>query len=343
MAHALCRRVLRLGAGTPKRKIIWEYVRDVGACWVVTLCLAVNAGCSASDHLVTAELLARTQARESQTQIVLLGTGTPGAEPERSGPATAIVIADTAYLIDAGPGVVRQAARAMVANSLPALRAPNLRIAFLTHLHSDHTTGYPDLILAPWVLGRRAPLQVYGPPGTRAMTAALLEAYREDIRVRIEGPERLSPVGGTVDVTEVSVGVIHTDDQVQVEAFAVPHGIWDYAFGYKFTSKDRTIVISGDTGPFDGLVEIARGADVLVHEAYVTRGFNQRSAEAQRYHGTFHTSATKLGELATAADVGMVILYHQLHLGGESADEMVEEVRSTYDGSVVYGRDLDAF
>jgi ribonuclease BN (tRNA processing enzyme) len=123
----------------------------------------------------------------------------------------------------------------------------------------------------------------------------------------------------------------------------VPHGIWEYAFGYKFTSQDRTIVISGDTGPFDGLVAIARDADVLVHEAYASRGFNQRPAETRRYHGSFHTSATKLGELATAANVGMVILYHQLHLGGESAEEMVEEVRSTYDGTVVYGRDLDVF
>ena len=167
--------------------------------------------------------------------------------------------------------------------------------SLLTHLHSDHTTGYPDLILAPWVLGRRTPLEVYGPPGTRAMTEALLEAYREDIRVRIEGPEGLSAAGWTVDVTEVEVGVVHMHDQVQVEAFAVPHGIWEYAFGYRFTSKDRTIVISGDTGPFDGLVEIARGADVLVHEAYATRGFNRRSAETQRYHSTFHTLSHEAG------------------------------------------------
>ena len=311
-------------------------------CGALILCLLVNVGCSASDR-TTAELLASAQTPQNQTQIVMLGTGTPGAEPDRSGPATAIVVADTAYLIDAGPGVVRQASRAMFANNLPALRAPNLRIAFLTHLHSDHTVGYPDLILTPWVLGRRTPLEVYGPPGTRAMTEALLEAYREDIRVRIEGPERLPPAGGTVNVTEVEVGVVYTDDQVRVEAFAVPHGTWEYAFGYKFTATDRTIVISGDTGPFDGLVEIARGADVLVHEAYATSGFNRRSAETQHYHGTFHTSASKLGELAAAAEVGMVILYHQLHLAGESPEEMVEEVRSTFDGEVIYGRDLDVF
>ncbi len=309
----------------------------------LALCLVVTVGCSASDGRVTPEPVTSAQNLENRTRIVLLGTGTPGAEPDRSGPATAIVIGDTAYLIDAGPGVVRQASRAMLANNLPALEVSNLRIVFLTHLHSDHTAGYPDLILTPWVLGRRTPLEVYGPPGTRAMTEALLEAYREDIRVRIDGPEELPPAGGTVDVTEVEAGVVYMDDQVRVEAFAVLHGIWEYAFGYKFISADRTIVISGDTGPFDGLVEIARGADVLVHEAYGTWGFNLQSAETQRYHGTFHTSATMVGELAAAAGVGMVILSHQLHLAGDSPEEMVDEVRSTYDGEVVYGRDLDVF
>ena len=93
-----------------------------------------------------------------RTRVVLLGTGTPGAEPDRSGPATAVVVDETAYLIDFGPGVVRQAAAAAAAG-VTALRPPNLRIGFLTHLHSDHTAGYPDVVLTPWVLGRRAPLQ----------------------------------------------------------------------------------------------------------------------------------------------------------------------------------------
>ncbi len=123
----------------------------------------------------------------------------------------------------------------------------------------------------------------------------------------------------------------------------MPHGIWDHAFGYKFSSADRTIVVSGDTGPFDGLVEIARGADVLVHEAYAEAGFGRRSPETQNYHGTFHTSATKVGQIAAEAGVGMVVLYHQLHLAGGSPEEMVAEVRSQYDGTVVYGRDLDVF
>ncbi len=285
-----------------------------------------------------------TQPRDpSQTWIVLLGTGTPGAEPDRFGPATAVVAGDTAYLIDAGPGVVRRAAAGAIVSGLSALNPSNLRLAFFTHLHSDHTLGYPDLMLSPWVLGRSTPLQVYGPPGLRAMTASLLDAYAEDIRVRVEGPERLRRNLLIVDSYEIEPGVIYEDEVMQVEAFAVPHGTWDNAFGFKLTTDDRTIVLSGDTGPFDGLADIAVGADVLIHEAYGAAGLRERELETQRYHGSFHTSAIRVGEIAAAAGVGMVILNHQLHLAGDTAEEMVEQVRLSFGGEVVYGRDLDVF
>ena len=285
-----------------------------------------------------------TQLRDpSRTWIVLLGTGTPGAEPDRFGPATAVVAGDTAYLIDAGPGVVRRAAAGAIVSGLSALNPANLRLAFFTHLHSDHTLGYPDLMLSPWVLGRSTPLQVYGPPGLRAMTTSLLDAYAEDIRVRVEGPERLRRDVLIVDSHEIEPGVIYKDEVMQVEAFEVPHGTWDHAFGFKLTTDDRTIVLSGDTGPFDGLVDIAVGADVLIHEAYGAAGLRERELETQRYHGTFHTSAIRVGEIAAAAGVGMVILNHQLHLAGDTAEEMVEQVRLSFGGEVVYGRDLDVF
>ena len=120
------------------------------------------------------------------TQIVLLGTGNPNADPLRSGPAVAIVVNGTPYLIDSGPGVVRRAAAAHQAG-IPGLEVSNLKRLFVTHLHSDHTLGYPDLILTPWVLGRDEPLEVYGPKGIAAMTNHILKAYDEDIRLRIDG------------------------------------------------------------------------------------------------------------------------------------------------------------
>jgi ribonuclease BN (tRNA processing enzyme) len=120
----------------------------------------------------------------SRTQIVLLGTGTPGADPDRSGPATAIIVDDTPYLVDFGPGVVRRAAGA-VANGVMALRLSNIRVVFTTHLHADHTAGYPDLLITPWVAGRTAPLEVYGPRGIKAMTDAALTAYHVDVEDRL--------------------------------------------------------------------------------------------------------------------------------------------------------------
>ena len=126
---------------------------------------------------------------------------------------------------------------------MTALRPPNLRSGFLTHLHSDHTAGYPDVVLTPWVLGRRAPLTVNGPPGLRAMTRSILEAYQADIRIRTEGAEMLAMSGVQVQVNEIAPGVVYEDALVTVEALAVPHGTWEHAFGYKFTTVDRTVVI----------------------------------------------------------------------------------------------------
>jgi len=310
---------------------------------VVVAGLLVALGCTAPGTDISPTVSAGQVTEPPATRVVLLGTGTPGAEPDRSGPATAVVIGDTSYIVDFGPGVVRQASRASQRHGLRALRPASLRTGFVTHLHSDHTAGYPDLILTPWVLGRRDALAVYGPPGTAAMTRSLLEAYREDIRIRVDGPEGLSAEHGIAHGHDVEPGVVYEDEQVTVEAFKVSHGIWEHAYGYKFTSADRTIVISGDTGSFDDFVDIARGADVLVHEAYGRVGFDRLHPSSQHYHGTFHTSTTEVGELATAADVGLVVLYHQLHFGGETPEELVREVQSAFDGRVVYGRDLDVY
>src|SRR5262245_26241450 len=124
-----------------------------------------------------------TQSPATRTQIVLLGTGNPSPTPDRSGPSTAIVVNDEPYLVDFGPGVVRRAAAAQQ-KGISALRQANIRHAFVTHLHSDHTVGYPDLIFTPWVVGRKEPLEVYGPRGIKAMTDHVLEAWADDIDIR---------------------------------------------------------------------------------------------------------------------------------------------------------------
>jgi len=272
---------------------------------------------------------------------VLLGTGTPNATPDRWGPATAIVVGDTPYLVDAGVGMVRRAAAAR-AEGVEALRASNLRRVFITHLHSDHTLGYPDLILSGWTLERDVPLEAYGPPGPEAMTRNLLAAYREDIDIRLEGGEPSNPSGWKVNVHEIGPGVVYKDDRVTVEAFAVRHGQWVDAFGYKFTTPDGVVVLSGDTGPFDGMAAIAKGADVLIHEAYATAGWEKRDEAWRTYHAAYHTPGRMVGEIATKAGVPTVILTHQLWWSA-SEEQLVAEVRSTFAGRVISGKDLDVF
>ncbi len=275
------------------------------------------------------------------TQVILLGTGTPNADPDRSGPAVAVVENETPYLVDCGPGIVRRAAAAK-RKGVTGLDAPNLERVFITHLHSDHTLGLPDLIFTPWVLGRDTPLEIYGPPGTSEMAEHLVAAYRQDIRIRIDGLEPANPNGYQVNVHEIEPGIVYRDDNVIVKAFPVRHGSWKHAFGYRFETADRTIVISGDTAPCQSLIDHAEGCDILIHEVYSAKAFKERPPEWQRYHAAFHTSTKELAEIATQVRPGLLVLTHQLFWGTTEGD-LLAEIRESYDGPVVSGRDLDKY
>jgi ribonuclease BN (tRNA processing enzyme) len=275
------------------------------------------------------------------TLVVMLGTGTPNADPDRSGPAVAIVSGGRAYLVDCGPGLVRRAAAA-ARKGIPALAADRLGIVFITHLHSDHTLGLPDLMLTPWVLDRHAPLEVYGPPGVAAMTRHLLEAYAEDIQTRQSGLEPIDHDGWKVNAHEIVPGVVYRDSNVTVKAFAVPHANWKHAFGYRFETRDRVVVISGDTRPSDAVATACNGCDVLVHEVYSAERWKTRPPEWQRYHQDAHTSTTELAAIASKARPKLLVLYHQL-LWGASDDSLVAEVRRGFAGPVVSAHDLDVF
>ena len=217
------------------------------------ICLLAAGGCAGTvdtgaSRGVAASPVSNDRASSraaARTRLVLLGTGTPNADPDRSGPALAVVVDDTAYLVDCGPGVVRRAAAAE-RNGIPALRASNLRHVFITHLHSDHTLGLADLIFTCWVLERRTPLNVFGPPGTKAMTDHLLAAWSEDIDIRLNGSEPANPNGFKVNVREIAPGEVFRDERVTVRAIRVRHGSWTHAFGFRFETPDRTIVISED-------------------------------------------------------------------------------------------------
>ncbi len=269
-------------------------------------------------------------------QVILLGTGTPNAEPDRSGPSVAIVANGVPYLVDFGPGVVR---RATAANIKPS----DLKIAFVTHLHSDHTAGLPDLILTPWTLERTAPLELYGPSGLKSMADHIEQAYAEDIRIRLTGGEPSNKTGYKVNVHEIRPGLVYHDANVKLTAAAVLHGDKTEAYAYRFDTADgRSIVISGDTGPTGAVADLCHGCDVLVHEVYSVAGFARRPPEWQRYHARYHTSSAQLAAVAKKANPKLLVLTHQL-LWGTSDQDLLAEVTRLYKGKAVSGHDLDVF
>ncbi len=313
----------------------------VRSLWIAMVTLVTLACGSQAPQTGETSGAVREGESEYRTKIVLLGTGTPNADPERFGPAVAIVVDSTPYLIDLGAGVVRRAAAAYRAG-IEGLQASRLRTAFITHLHTDHTLGYADFIFTPWVLERDVPAEVYGPSGLQEMTDHLLEAYEQDIRIRIDGLEPANTEGYKVNVHEIEPGVIYEDELVRVTAFPVEHGSWRQAFGFRFDTPDRSIVVSGDARPSPSVARACRRCDVLIHEVYSQAGFERRDPVWQTYHSSFHTSGPELGEIAAEAQPGMLILYHQL-LWGATPSQLVEEIKVNYHGIVIYGNDLDVF
>jgi ribonuclease BN (tRNA processing enzyme) len=283
-----------------------------------------------------------------KSQIVMLGTGTPRPDPARSGPATAIVVNGTPYLVDFGPGVIRRVAAAYD-NGITAFGAAagGIKTIFLTHMHADHTAGYPDLILTPWILGRKEPIAVYGPKGLRAMTRHVLSAWKVDIDNRIHGIDRLPAAGCEVVVHEIRPGVIYSDHNIRVSAFPVRHGL-EHAFGFRFVTPDRVIVMSGDTAPTPSLLEHCAGCDVLIHETYSQYTYEQVSRKWQRYRQNHHTSSRELAALASRVKPGLLVLYHRSNAGGalslvDSEETLLKEIQAFYGGKVVTGHDLDVF
>jgi ribonuclease BN (tRNA processing enzyme) len=285
------------------------------------------------------------------TQVVLLGTGTPPADPDRSGPATAVVVNGTPYLVDFGAGVVRRAKSAAVDRGIPALDPVNLRVVFVTHLHSDHTVGYPDLILTPWVLGRRFPLEVYGPVGIKAMTEHVLAAYNSDFEARTKDRDLYTvgafPEGHAVNVHEIArPGIVYEDDNVTVTAFATTHTMESY--GYRFDTRGRRVVISGDTNPAQATIDACAGCDVLVHEALSLEWLAKRP-DFVGYAARYHTTTSQLVELAARAKPRLLVLYHaSLSLrptvdSERSPPATFLREMSAYAGHVVVGRDLDVY
>lgn len=288
-------------------------------------------------------------------ELVLLGTGTPLYSPNRSGAGNLVIAGDTRVMVDCGWGASRRLNAAGVPQTL-------IDAVFFTHLHSDHITDFPDLLIMRWTAGATKPLIVYGPVGTRAMIDAFLAALSEDIRFRFaHHGEKLSQDGIRCDVHELPVtndrARAATFDTLTIDAFAVDHYPVEPALGYRFERSGRSIVFSGDTKMCESLTRACAGADMLVCEAMnagmvAALASRLRDAGNERNAGmiddvlTYHISTDDVAALARDAGVRHAVLSHILPGvpdDGPLADAFVAGMSEIYDGQITLGRDLQRF
>lgn len=281
----------------------------------------------------------------SVIRVTLLGTGRPDPVLDRFGPSTLIEAGGETLLIDCGRGATQR---------LWQLRIPLSRVGavFLTHLHSDHTVGLPDLWLTGWLptlYGRRsAPLGLWGPEGTQAMAAALRQAFAWDIDRRGRG-EGLPAAGVVLDAHDAGPGVVFERNGVRVTAFSVDHGgLLQPAYGYRVEYRGRSVVVSGDTGPSESLIAASAGADVLVHEVIaVPAALLEQSATVRRIVG-FHTLPEDAGRVFARVRPRLAVYSHVILLTTDpafpapSVTELVPRTRTTYAGPLEVGEDLMA-
>ena len=277
-----------------------------------------------------------------KSRLILLGTGGgPTPKPNRSAPAQVIMVGDRAYVIDCGDGVARQLVMAGISLS-------SLSHLFITHHHSDHNADYGNLLLLSWAANLSKPVQAYGPPPLARMTQLFLDLNEVDIRTRMADEGRPS-LADMIVPHEISTGGLVMQDQwVKVTAALVDHPPIAPAFAYRFDCPDRSIVISGDTRASDRLIALARGADVLVHEALYLPALEQLiatepNAKTLREHLlASHTPLADVGRVATEAGVKTLVLSHLVPGGYPFIKDEVwmEAIRPHFSGKILIGRDL---
>ena len=277
-------------------------------------------------------------------RVTLLGTGTPSPRPDRFGPSILVEAGDQKLLFDCGRGVPIRLAQLHVPMG-------QLTAVFLTHLHSDHVVGLPDLWLTGWLANpqfghRTQPMRLYGPRGTAAMVSALRAAFAADLRIR-QADEKLAPEGAEIAATEIDEGVVRDSGGVRVTAFTVDHGDdIKPAFGYRLEYRGRVVVLSGDTRPSENLVRHARGADLLVHEVAMGRAAGLASSEAMRRVLAHHTTPEDAGRIFSRVRPRLAVYSHIALLsydpanGPPTVDELLAATRTTWDGPLEIGEDL---
>jgi ribonuclease Z len=303
----------------------------------IILALTVfNSTASSQERLKNAD--------DANLKVILLGTaGGPTINADRMGISTLVLAGPEKLLFDCGRGLTTSLARLSINPS-------TITKVFLTHLHSDHIVSLPELYLYPWAsYGRRVPLQVWGPEGTRAMMNHLQQAFAFDIHIRRDVDERFSADGIRVVATDIRQGVVHEANAVKVTAFLVDHGPVKPAFGYRVDYQGHSVVMSGDTKPSDNLVKFSQGVDVLIHEVGRSKddpaltgppdevvgsaGNTRRQLKVIADH---HTDAAEAAGVLQRVNPKLAVFSH----ANPSRAETLAIVSKGYKGRLEFGTDL---
>jgi ribonuclease Z len=238
-------------------------------------------------------------------------------------------------VFDAGRGAMQRLAQLRV-------RWQDVDGLFLTHLHSDHVVGFPDLWLTGWLVGggRSRALHVWGPRGTRKMMSHLEQAYEYDIRIRLYD-DRASPDGVVILAEDIGEGVVHEKDGVKITAFEVDHTPVKPAFGYRIDHAGRSVVLSGDTRVSDNLIRHAQGVDLLVHEVASPETFQRAGAPPERAKSivAHHVTPEQAGEVFSRTKPKLAV-YSHIVLPTATEQDLIPPTRKTYSGPLEVGEDL---
>ncbi|CAD1793934.1 MBL fold metallo-hydrolase [Xanthomonas arboricola pv. juglandis] len=274
--------------------------------------------------------------------LVLLGTkGGPTPSPLRAAAANALVIDGQPYLIDCGNGVAQQLARA-------GIRLPALRDIFLTHHHSDHNADLLNVVWLAWASGLQTPVRLYGPPGIASMVDAFVDMNAIDIDARIREEGR-PPFRQLIQVHEFDQpGMVLQNDQATVTATLVDHYTLKPAFAYRFATRERTVVFSGDTRYLPALADFAKDTDILVHEVMYLPALermlktNDNAPTLLDHLLKSHSTSEDVGRIAAAANAKMLVLNHFVPGGDPTITDAMWSAgaRKHYAGPIVVGRDL---
>jgi ribonuclease Z len=266
--------------------------------------------------------------------VTLLGTGNPRPVIERFGPSILVEAGDQKLLFDCGRGCTQRLYQAKVPFS-------DVTALFLTHLHSDHIVGIPDLWLTGWIMGRTTPLRVWGPGGTQQMMKGLEQAYEFDIHVRRDIDEQLPPQGVVEQAKDIEQGVVYENGGVKVTAFTVDHGAVKPALGYRIDYAGHSVTVSGDTRYSENLIKFAQGTDVLIHEVLAANAYKSLHTaltERQMQKVMEHHSKTEEAAMVFAKVKPRLAVYS--HIVPPNASDLVADTRKTYSGQLEVGQDL---